>query len=315
MIEEKWCVYIHTNNANGKKYVGISSNVEKRWAYKGKNYYDQVFGNAIKKYGWDNFTHEIIFEDLTKEDACKRESELILLNKSNIKKYGYNRSNGGDSGSNGAYDSQLKRMRKVYRYNLNGEFIEEHISISNALRKIECANGKISNICLCCQGKRNMAYGYMWSYDYLGEKINKYVTSKEITSNVRSKKIFQYSENGDFLREYSSQKEASIEMNISVGALQSACNRKGFSCGFLWRHFYEGEKISTKDGLGCDISRIGGKPKIVYKYSKDMLLVSTFKSIKEASKFEDVSTEKLTKNIIYEIPSNSYIYSFEKFTL
>lgn len=315
MIKEKWCVYCHTNKINGKKYIGISSNVDKRWAGKGTNYYDQVFGNAIKKYGWDNFTHEIVFENLTKEEACEKESELILLNKSNIKEYGYNRSNGGESGSKGAYDVQFNRMRKVYRYDLDGKFIEEHISISNALRKIGCTNGEISNICLCCQGKRNMAYGYMWSYEYLGEKINRHITSKEITSKIRSKKIYQYSENGDFLREYSSQKEASDDVNITVGALQSACNRKGFSCGYLWRNSYEGEKISTKDSLGHDKSQRSGNSKKVYKYSKDMSLISTFKSIKETSKLENISIGKLIKHIEYRIILNSYIYSFEKFTI
>ena len=68
-----WCVYMHTNKQNNKKYIGISSNIKKRWANQGVNYYDQVFGLAIQKYGWDGFVHEILFENLTKEEACLKE--------------------------------------------------------------------------------------------------------------------------------------------------------------------------------------------------------------------------------------------------
>ena len=70
--ENKWCVYTHTNKINGKKYVGQTCQIpEKRW--KNGNGYKRnpYFYNAIQKYGWDNFEHQILASDLTLEEASQ----------------------------------------------------------------------------------------------------------------------------------------------------------------------------------------------------------------------------------------------------
>lgn len=51
-------VYVLTNTINGKKYVGISYNPEKRCGSHIKGSYR--IGTAIRKHGWDNFHKEII---------------------------------------------------------------------------------------------------------------------------------------------------------------------------------------------------------------------------------------------------------------
>ena len=60
----KYCIYIHINKINNKVYIGQSHNIQKRWMpsnYKGCT----KFYNAIKKYGWDNFQHKILIDNLT----------------------------------------------------------------------------------------------------------------------------------------------------------------------------------------------------------------------------------------------------------
>lgn len=108
--DNKWCVYIHTNLENNKVYIGITSREpEKRWGKDGSEYTIKnhpAFGRAIKKYGWNNFSHDILFEDLSKQDACQKEIELIREYKSNCTRYknpsfGYNMSDGGAIGSSG----------------------------------------------------------------------------------------------------------------------------------------------------------------------------------------------------------------------
>lgn len=100
MEERKWVVYIHgvmCDKGYIKRYVGITKQkVNKRWR-NGKGYVDsKYFYRAIQKYGWDNFDHEIIASNLTKQEAENLEILLIRQFKSNIRKYGYNIENGGN---------------------------------------------------------------------------------------------------------------------------------------------------------------------------------------------------------------------------
>lgn len=65
--------------------------------FNGKNYFNSIkFYNAIKKYGWDNFTHEVVYSNLNKQAADKLEKELI--HKYNSIEEGYNLKEGGSRG-------------------------------------------------------------------------------------------------------------------------------------------------------------------------------------------------------------------------
>lgn len=89
-ITMKYNIYKHTNLINNKSYIGITSQkCQNRWGINGKGYELQPkFYNAIQKYGWDSFQHDILYTDLNKETALKIESELIK--KYNTIENGYN---------------------------------------------------------------------------------------------------------------------------------------------------------------------------------------------------------------------------------
>ena len=93
-----YTVYQHKNKINGKIYIGITSQKpEQRWGSQGCNYKSSPhFYSAIQKYGWDNFEHNILFIDLTKEQACLKEQELIKEYNSMNREFGYNLTSGGD---------------------------------------------------------------------------------------------------------------------------------------------------------------------------------------------------------------------------
>lgn len=94
-----YTVYQHKNKINGKIYIGITSQEpESRWGVNGCNYKSSPhFYSAIQKYGWDNFEHNILFKNLSKEEACLKEQELIKYYNSMNREYGYNSTSGGET--------------------------------------------------------------------------------------------------------------------------------------------------------------------------------------------------------------------------
>ena len=96
MEENRYCVYKHTNKINGKVYIGQTGrNPESRWL-EGKGYIGcTLFYNAIQKYGWDAFDHEIVYDCLSFEEANKYEKELIESYDSTNPEKGYNLMSGG----------------------------------------------------------------------------------------------------------------------------------------------------------------------------------------------------------------------------
>lgn len=88
-------VYMHIS-PSGKRYIGMTSMLpEKRWR-NGEGYKNQVFFRAIQKYGWNNFEHVIVKDNLNQEEASQLEIDLIKRYKTNKSDYGYNVSLGGD---------------------------------------------------------------------------------------------------------------------------------------------------------------------------------------------------------------------------
>lgn len=111
--DRRWCVYMHTCKENGKVYIGITcQKPEWRWRSDGSGYIGSTyFWSAIQKYGWENFAHQIIFDGLSREEACEAEINLISLYDSTNPQKGYNLSKGGDSGGFGVEISEETRRR------------------------------------------------------------------------------------------------------------------------------------------------------------------------------------------------------------
>jgi len=112
-MEENYCVYVH-EFPNGKVYVGQGKQpIENRWK-NGWGYCGQKrMYNAIKKYGWENVKHKIVYINLSRKSAYEKEIELIKGLNSNATRgnLGYNMSDGGESGSFGYKHTEATREK------------------------------------------------------------------------------------------------------------------------------------------------------------------------------------------------------------
>lgn len=119
--QNTYTVYKHVNNINNKQYIGITKRKpEERWGSRGINYQNRspYFWAAIVKYGWNNFTHEIIASGLSKEEACSMEIELIKKLKTQDRNFGYNILEGGTAPK--ITDEVREKMSKAMMGNKNG---------------------------------------------------------------------------------------------------------------------------------------------------------------------------------------------------
>ena len=124
-----YCIYTHTNKTNGKVYVGLTSMIpQERWR-DGKGYHKGThFRNAIDKYGWNNFEHKIIKENLSKDEASYWEQYYISFYNSTDRQYGYNMSSGGEHGGHPQTDETRKKISENgYHQGMKGKRHSEEV--------------------------------------------------------------------------------------------------------------------------------------------------------------------------------------------
>ena len=112
MSESAYCVYKHTS-PSGKAYIGQTKNYQSRYNEHKKCRTDTVFSTAIKKYGLDNFTHEILKDNLTLEQANYWEEKLIK-EMNTLHPNGYNLKHGGKNHSHS--EISIEKMRYFQKY-------------------------------------------------------------------------------------------------------------------------------------------------------------------------------------------------------
>lgn len=210
-----YCVYKHTC-PNDKVYIGITNqNPLRRWN-SGRGYQNQkLFHRAILKYGWDNIRHEILLDDLTKEEAYQKEIELIGQYKSNQKEFGYNVSSGGQ-GSNNVSPSAETRMK---------------ISIALKGKNTWQKGRKASE-----ETKQKMSASHIGHYGWTkGKPLTK--EHREKVAKGLSKKVWQFSLQGEFIKEWESGILVERTLKISSGHISRSCRgQRKTAGGFIWRY-------------------------------------------------------------------------------
>lgn len=285
-----FCVYMHTNKVNNKRYIGITNQRPSyRWRLDGSGYKHQIFGRAINKYGWENFDHELLAIDVSKEEACELEQKYIQEYQTTNPTHGYNVSTGGEAGAAGVYNRGCSRP--VYQYDVDGNYIREWPSVDEAERQLGVYP---ANVWKCTVGKYYTTGGFQWSREKVDKldpidlsEIQRLKHNKELT-------IYKYSMvDGTFIEKFDSiwdaaesVKDCGIDLQSIRAHITMCLKDKQFSCyEYRWFKEYQGESVSIKRYLG--------NRKMVFQYSLQGEYITSFESAMEAARVVNGSCMKI----------------------
>lgn len=175
----KGIIYKYTS-PSGKCYIGQTiqgdfRKLQHKYNSQNPNYigYNLPFYRAIRKYGFDSFTYEVLITEYNDDEnqlsMRLNELEIYYIGLNNSYENGYNLSIGGQGLSGKSHPS----CKKVAQYDKNGEFITIYESAANAARAVNLKDA--SAIIKCCNFKLKTSGGFQWRYaiDDFPESINK----------------------------------------------------------------------------------------------------------------------------------------------
>ena len=263
MNNATYSIYMHINKINGKVYIGQTYlPPEERWKKNGWGYtkYQPAIYAAIQKYGWDNFDHIILEQNLTSEEANEREAYWIKYYQANEYSHGYNLTSGG--GNSRPCDRTKEKISTTMK-----QYIQEHPEALELRRKILEQNRQDKPIiCLetgiiypsltdaenktginmktlsrCCCHTVYTAYNLHWEF-YEPIYDNELVRKKRITELVEAKKKSSSTLKKKVLcveteEVFESAKEASKKYSICYSSICSACRGTYSKAGgYHWKY-------------------------------------------------------------------------------
>jgi hypothetical protein len=277
---KRYILYKHTNKINGKCYIGITNQKpEKRWGNNGINYlkktkhdtyYQPKFAYAILKYSWDNFEHEILFENLTIDEAKQKEIELISYY--NAIDNGYNIEAGGNC-------VVCSIEKPVKQYTKEGLFIQEYDSVRQAS---EITGINRSDIGSCCRDNLKTAGNFIWRFS-VDELTDEHLTWCNDNGRYdRCISVCQYSKDGILIAEHQGIQVAARAVGASHTNILCCCMSYKKTCkGYIWR--YADEPLTKEYLKWCNAPRNEHIQRSVSQYTKQGIFICTYPSIKDAS--------------------------------
>lgn len=323
-MTREYTVYMHTSPSN-KVYVGISAqkNLNKRWqggyGYIGNPH----FHRAIKKYGWDNFDHEIILKGATRDEARNTEQYLIEKFNASDRNHGYNISPGGSIPSK----ETIKKMKRTCIK--RGVFKQSSIRMKEIwaddearAKRVEAMQNKPRTEAQKANYKRASAYriGKPLSDD-IKAKLSYKMSLKTGEDASRKKEVYQIdTQTGEVINAYPTARIAAEAVGVSINRISCVCRSENKCCkGFYWCFKEEYTDELFKDKLGLEITESGKikrkaernsfygmshtqetKDKIRESHSKPVQCIETgktYNSVKEAGEAYGIGLENISRQI------------------
>ena len=295
-------VYRIINQISGKCYVGSTDNFDRRkyehiisstsQSYDSYNYPLQ---KAFRKYGLENFTFEIVEDNIDPNDIAQKEQYYIIYFNSLVNTgHGYNQTLFADCALRDPYYKALyieTYGKKCAEVNNNNQIIAQYNSLHEAARALNIV-GSESKIKAICDGKQNSYYGRIFRYIVDG----KIVTPKPLTRPRRNRVcgISIYDRNDVVY--YDSVSDAAKHENIERSSVSKCiAGEKRYTCvgKRIWRKLIGEEIIENEISITDIIIKYSGYCAIDYTAQK----IYTADTLKELSQKSGVGWGKLQKNI------------------
>lgn len=329
-VGKGYTVYKHTNKVNGKSYIGQTKcqDLTRRWTgghgYEGCPY----FYNAIQKYGWNGFTHEILETGLTKKEADEKEIFYIKKFRTTENDYGYNIKHGGHHDGTITEETREK-FRERYSgknapvakaidiYNLNGELVATFYTLNEASKFIGCTAGSLSSK---CSSKRGTLRGYICHYHETTngmKQLPEKMIFKVNEQRGRCKAVAQYSPKGKLIAVFNSAKEAAERTGTLRTEIIACLNQKEnriASNGFIWKSGdnppekidpLTDEQIENIENGTLIYSRPLVRTDVVTKAIKE------FKTAREAAKEHNVTPTTIIRWAKADKPMHGYCWRYK----
>lgn len=281
-------VYVHVNKINGKIYIGqTKQTLEQRY----KNGYEHCrhFWNAIQKYGWDNFEHIILVDNLSIDMANIIEEELIKKYNTTNHNNGYNMKSGGlnhiPSEETRKLMSEAHSGERHWNYGKHwGDDFKKKLSEIHTGREMTDEwKQKISNK---NKGKRHTnETKEKMRESKVGIKnpmYGKHISEKTIQLRRENcKHILQYDLNGVFIKEWTSSVDISKEYNVDISNIIRCCLGETKSCvNYMWKYKNEDniqQRITSYNQL-TEEQIISSRYKSVFQYDINGNFLRSFDS-------------------------------------
>lgn len=263
-MEEKrnYCVYMHQNKINGKKYIGMTGKAPKdRWEG-GSGYAKQsYFYNAIQKYTWNGFYHVVLEENLSFQECCNLEKYYIQKFKSYDREYGYNIALGGSGTKSFSDETKQKISDSLWKHKKKVICLTSGKIFNSVIDAEHYYNVPNPNIIKNCKGKRRYAgkdfngVPLIWRYFEEGlcqltkEEVEEIAYAPYIT--IFSKKIICLNTNEIF------ESIESAQRKYGLFGVRQCCDGRYHSSGMLngvaleWMYYedYKNANFPTASGI------------------------------------------------------------------
>lgn len=231
--EKRYCVYMHTNKENGKRYVGMTSLRPNKRFQGGSGYtHQEEFWRDIQTYGWeDGFTHDILFEDLSKEEAQIREIETIAKYNSDNPEFGYNRYTSSRA-------AKLSNIREVQE--MNGVNNKVYTGVRRPIYCVEL--NKIFDSAVAAGKELNLNNSHI---SEACKKLNKRVGGYHFRFVNYTKNSVYCFETNDY---YTSTGTAAVDLGLSSARIKRVCDGLAQTTGKMHFRYITEEELAKLIG-------------------------------------------------------------------